>query len=428
MDKLMDTPWFLRFTALALAIVVFISVKVEDGKTEGNRVGDHADIIRDVPVEVYYDNENLVVTGVPETVNMTIEGPANIVQTTKLLKDFTLKVDLRDLPMGNHSVRIQHENVSDKLQVRLDPTVIHIGIEEKITRTFRVDPELNERLLAEDYAVVKMDVDPATIEVTGAKSIIESISFVKASVTGEPGIERSFEQTATVRVLDRDLNKLNVAIVPEQVTIKVNIEAQKKEVPIVLKERGTPAKGVTIDSMRANEKTVVLSGSRKVLDELQELIVDVDVSKVDGSSTLTVDLKIPKGVSKMSLDKLKIDIQATVNEEELEVSATTDEAETVDEIAAEVTKEITNIPITVTGLDEKYKSSFEKMEDGFASVEVTAESDVIDALSTSDFHAFVDATGITSEGEKTLPISVEGPDDVRWKIVNEPVTIIIELV
>ena len=35
---------------------------------EGKTVGDTMDVIRDVPVEVYYDNENLVVTGVPETV------------------------------------------------------------------------------------------------------------------------------------------------------------------------------------------------------------------------------------------------------------------------------------------------------------------------------------------------------------------------
>ena len=104
MDKFMDSPWFLRFTALFLAIILFFSVQAEE-KKGSKAVGDTMDIIRDLPVQVYYDNENLVVTGVPETVNMTIEGPANIVQTTKLLKDFTLRVDLSSLPMGKHTVR-----------------------------------------------------------------------------------------------------------------------------------------------------------------------------------------------------------------------------------------------------------------------------------------------------------------------------------
>src|SRR6185437_8895050 len=134
------------------------------------------DVIRDVPVDVFYDNENLVVTGVPETVNLRIEGPANLVQTTKLLKDFNLRVDLSSLPMGQHSVQIQHENISGKLQVQIDPATVNVVIEEKITKSFKVDPEINERLLAEDFNVVKKEVIPATIEVTGAKSVIESIS------------------------------------------------------------------------------------------------------------------------------------------------------------------------------------------------------------------------------------------------------------
>ena len=232
----MNSPWFLRLTALFLAIILFFTVQAEEKK--GSKAGgDTRDVIRDLPVQVYYDNENLVVTGVPETVNMTIEGPANIVQTTKLLKDFTLRVDLSSLPMGRHTVEIQSENISDKLKVRFDPATIEVVIEEKITQTFRVDPELNERLLAEEFNVVKIDVVPATIEVTGAKSVIEAISFVKASITGDKEINKSFEQQARVRVLDKDLTKLNVTIVPEQVTVKVEISEYSKEVPIVLKSR-----------------------------------------------------------------------------------------------------------------------------------------------------------------------------------------------
>ena len=32
MDKFMDSPWFLRFTALFLAIILFFSVKAEEEK------------------------------------------------------------------------------------------------------------------------------------------------------------------------------------------------------------------------------------------------------------------------------------------------------------------------------------------------------------------------------------------------------------
>lgn len=424
MDKWMDSPWFLRLTALLLAIILFFSVKAEEEKLVGKAVGDTMDVISDIPVDVFYDNENLVVTGVPETVNMTIEGPANLVQTTKLMKDFNLRVDLSSLPLGQHSVDIQHENISGKLKVRIEPATIDVMIEEKITQTFRVDPEINERLLAEDFNIVKMEVTPSTIEVTGAKSIIEAISFVKASATGEQGIDRTFEQQARVRVLDRDLNKLNVTIVPEQVNVKVEIAEYNKEVPIVLKSRGVPPSNVTINSMSTTEETITLFGSRKVLDEIKEFNIDVDVSEVKGQGTLDVALKKPKGISRMSLDKVKVQVNTTKSEEELEV---TDSQESVEEEQQVATKEFQDIQVKVNGLDEKFKGSFQKPANGMTDLKITAEKSVLDKLEKTDFVISIDASGIAEEGEQTLPISVEGPPNVSWNIADKEVTMQIEL-
>lgn len=424
MDKFMNSPWFLRLTALFLAIILFFTVQAEEKK--GNKaVGDTMDIIRDFPVQVYYDNENLVVTGVPETVNMTIEGPANIVQTTKLLKDFTLRVDLSSLPMGRHTVKIEHENISEKLQVRLDPATIEVVIEEKITQTFRVDPEVNERLLAEEFNVVKIDVLPSTIEVTGAKSVIESISFVKASITGDKEINKSFEQQARVRVLDKDLTKLNVTIVPEQVTVKVEISEYSKEVPIVLKSRGVPVTDVTVDDVSAQDKTISLFGPRKVLDQIKEFSVDVDVSEVKGQGTMMIDLKKPKGVSKMSLDKIKVKIDATVTDSNSDLEVLNPEPPVED--VKVVTKEFKDMPVTVKGLDENFTSSFRKPAAGLIVLTVTAEQDVMDTLEKSDFTVYIDASGTTDEGEQNFSVLVEGPLDIEWILSDKEVTMHIEL-
>ncbi|CAM3271111.1 CdaR family protein [Filibacter tadaridae] len=423
MDKMMGNPWFLRFTALFLAIVLFVFVRAGEENANGKPVGDSADIIRDIKVEVYYDNENLVVTGIPETVNMAIEGPANLVQTTKLIKDFTLFVDLRSLPMGTHTVPIEHENISGKLNARLDPATIKVVIEEKITKSFKVDPEMNERMLAEDFDVVKMEVDPSTIEVTGPKSVIESISFVKASVTGDDGLKESFEQKARVRVLDKDLNKLNVTIVPEQVNVKVDIVEYNKEIPIVLKAKGKPPAGVTLDSIETDEKTIWLSGSRKVLESLDEFVVDVDISKVEKQETFDIELKKPDGISKMSTNKIKVKVDVTVVEEELEAT----NPETPVEPEKLATKEFTEFAVTVNGLDEQFNSSFHKPADGLIVLTVTAEQDVIDTLDKKDFTVYVDASHVKEEGEKTFPIQVEGPTDVRWKLSEEEVSLSIKL-
>ncbi|MCG7343250.1 CdaR family protein [Sporosarcina sp. ACRSL] len=427
MDKLMDRPWFLRFTALALAIILFFSVRAEGNNTSSSTIGDTLDIIRDVPVEVYYDNENLVVTGVPKTVNMTIDGPSNIVQTTKLLKDFILKVDLRSLPMGRHTVRIQAENLSDKLDVRLDPATVDVVIEEKISRAFPVEPEFNERLLKDGFHAVKKEVEPATIQVTGAKSVIESISFVKVSATGDNGINKSFEQKARVRVLDRDLNKLNVTIDPEEVTVKVEVEENNKEVPIVLRQRGVPGENVAINSIFSDTKTVRLYGPKKTLDAINEIRVDVDVSNVEQSETVELTLPKPRGVSKLSEDKVKVNISVTViNGEDPppEVSIGPAEEENVN---VDVTKEFKNVPVAVKGLDEKYKSSFLKPEDGVVDVTITAKEDVINSLDVSDLDISVDASNTDEEGEHAYPITVVAPNNIAWKLSEDEVTLEIKL-
>ncbi|MGB2991191.1 MAG: CdaR family protein [Paenisporosarcina sp.] len=311
MDKMMDSPWFLRITALLLAMLLFLTIKSDEENLNAATNGNTTDIIRDVPVEVYYDDDNLVVTGVPETVDMTIEGPTSDVQTAKQLQDFTVFVDLRSMNMGEHDVMLQVENVSDQLQVTLDPAYIEVNIEEKITRELLVDPEFNDRLLAENFVVTTMKSDPQRIQITGAKSIIDSISFVKATVSGDQGIDKTFTKEASVKVLDKDLSKLNVAIEPEVVNVTIEIEEYSKEVPITLRQTGKPKEGVIINELKPSFGNVRVYGNRAAIDALSVMVVDVDVSKVEESKKLTVKIPLPKGVSRISETQIEVEADVT---------------------------------------------------------------------------------------------------------------------
>ncbi len=435
MDKLIDSPWFLRFTALFLAILLFYTVQVDQNDPKKNSSSEGMEVLRDIPVEVYYDNENLIVTGVPQTVNMTIEGPVNIVQTTKLFQDFTLFVDLRSLPMGEHQVSIGHENISDKLQVRVDPATIDVNIEEKITETFRIEPEFNKRLLAEGYNVAGMEVNPTRIEVTGAKSIIESINFVKATVSTDSDVKESFEQEATVRVLDRDLNKLDVEMTQETVRIKVDIQENSKEVPIVINEKGTPPNGVTINSITPEKDKIALSGPNRVLNEIDQLLVDFDVSTIKKSGIVEVKLQKPKDVFKLSSSTLKVKVDVDVegvnadeNENEKEEPETAEKEETVEEQGDVVsTSRIDDLSIVVDGLDPKFKSTVMNPMNGSVNLVVKATTAQINALTRDDFTVMIDASNVEEEGEYTYPILVKGPSQVEWTLSTEEAMFKVEL-
>ena len=311
MDKMMDSPWVLRIIALFLACLLFFSVRTELSSTNKSATNEQMEVIRDVPVEVYYDDDNLIVTGIPKTVNVTIKGPKQIALNTKLVKDFSIFVDLNDLLIGQHNVQLQYENISDKLQVTLDPATVNVNIEEKVTQEFRVDPEMNNRLIDEGYYLKGMSANPATVFVTGAKSVIESISYVKATVTGEQGLKQSFSQEAAVKVLDRDLNKLDVTIEPEKVKVRVDIAEYSKELPVSIKETGKAAEGITINQLTLGTPALKLYGKKSIIDVLTEIPVEIDVSKITESKTYEFEVKLPDGATKVSEQKIKIKADVT---------------------------------------------------------------------------------------------------------------------
>ncbi len=337
MDKLFDSYWVLRVTALVLALLLFFYVKALTDDTQSSNINSQYDIITDVPLEAYYDSENLIVTGLPKTVDVTVSGPMQLVLSAKLKKDFKVFVDLNSLLIGEHRVTIQYENFSEKLEVSIDPKWVDIVIEEKVTKELRVDPEMNNSQIAEGFELKGMTAEPSTVFVTGAKSAIENISYVKATVTGEDGINSSFKQEVNVKVLDNNLNKLDVIIEPETVVVNVEIKKYSREVPITIKQTGRPGEGITINSIRSDTESIIVYGPKSIIDSLTELVVEFDISEIQESGVYKVNLKIPNGATKLS--SKTIEIEADITKEDKTEATPEGNAEVINDVETE-TEEI----------------------------------------------------------------------------------------
>lgn len=432
MDKFMDSPWFLRLTALVLALILFFSVQAEQEKKMRSASGETIDVIRDVPVEVFYDQQNLVVTGVPETIDVEIEGPQNIVQSTRLSKDFTALVDLTNLPLGEHYVMIQYENISDKLSVRSDPSRIKVKIEEMITATFSVEAELNEQSIGEEHYVSTIDVNPKQVQVTGAKSIIESIEYVKVSIDAEKGVTKSFEQKARVRVLDKDLNKLDVSIEPQEVSVQVEIEQFSKSLPLKMTQVGEAIPGVTIRSMTLDATSATVFGSKKDLERLNELLVEVDLSKVKNSGALKMPIRLPEGASRVNPETVQVNVQVDVDETIIELETNEEEVEVEAEVESnvesdkeqEASKKLSQLPVQIEGLDEHYEVNI--ISPSTATLTITGQKSKLERLNNSNFKLYVDASSIHKVGQSRLPVQVQGPNDVKWALDVQELMITVE--
>lgn len=400
LDKLFDSPWFIKIIAFILALLLFQNVYDDKTEMEENVPQDQqTEVIEEVPVKTYYDTENLVVTGVPETVTVTLSGPKNIVRQAKTRRNFEVYVDLTESEIGEQKVPIQIKDISDKLEVKIEPSHANVSVQEKVTQEFSVEAEFDPNFIATGYIVESPTVKPNKVEITGAKNVIESISYVKAAVDLRNTIKETVTKEAEILVLDKHLNKLNLNLIvqPRTVEVTIPVKASSKTVPIKLIEIGTPPNGVAIQSIELDTNEAMIIGDEKVLKETDSVRVELNVSKISDDTTVTLPVIVPKGVVEVSPETIKLTVK----------------------VKKENSKTFTNVPIETRGVNKKeYRVVFREPENGSTSLTISGEDQIIKGLKASDFSLYIDLAHL-GEGDHEVAIHVKGPNNVEWKLGQE---------
>jgi YbbR domain-containing protein len=396
MDKLMDNRWFMKVIALALALLLYSAVPDNNKKTvDLDGPGEqNTETIQDVPVTSYYDTKNLVISGIPNTVDVTVQGPLANVQTAKALKNYEIYVDLDEIKIGNHTVPIKIKDISNKLKVQIDPAYANITVQEKVTKEFEVEAEYNNGLLEDGYEAEKPVVEPSTVKITGAKDTIERITYVKATLDIKDKIYRSITREAKVRVLDRELNKLDVVVEPETVQVTIPVNSTKKTIPIKIIQKGNSPEGISIESIELLDgEEAIIIGPKELLEKTDSVRVEVDTSKIYDDTTLTLPVIISDGITKVSPQTVKVRVNVTKMEE----------------------RTFSSLMIKSQGLSDNYQVQFRDPIDGTVNITVFGPSDELDKISADDFSLFLDLSNLTA-GLHVVEIKVEAPSQLNWKL------------
>jgi YbbR domain-containing protein len=404
MDKFMESRWFMRIVGLMLAFILYLSVNFDEiQKTANNNNGNSQnaiETIQDVPLEVFYDRENLEVSGLPDTVNVTVEGSRAIVQQAKQVKDFRVYVDLNDIGIGEHQVDIQIDNISEKLDVKLDPDFVNISVQEKVTEEFTVEPQFNESILSNGYEAEGLAVDPKTVKVTGSKDEVERIAYVIATLDLDEEISENVTREARVQVLDREYNKLDVQIAPEVVEVTVSVANPSKSVPVTIKQKGSLPEGTTLESISVEPKEATIFGRQEVLDTVEELLAEIDLSEITKDSTIAVPLALQDGLNKVAPEEVKVKVDVNTTEE----------------------KSLSGLEITPQGLAEEYEYTIMSPEEGLVDVALKGENAQVSKVTKDDFSLALDLSGL-EPGEHEVEIEAEGPEDIEWTLSQQTVKV-----
>ena len=314
------------------------------------------------------------------------------VQSAKALKNFEVFVDLTNAEIGNQKVKFEVSGLSEKLKATIKPASVSVSIQEKVTKEFTVEAEFDNDLIKEGYSAGQPTVKPNKVKITGAKNVIDRITYVKAALEGRNLLDSTVTKEAHVQVLDKELNKLDVIVEPETVEVTIPVKSNNKTVPINIIEKGTLPAGVTIESIDLDVKEAVISGDDDILKDTDNVRVEVDVSKISENTTLTLPVIISNGITKVTPEIVK----ATVV------------------VKSEQEKTVSGLPINIRGLSEQYEVVINDPANRLVNLLVLGSGNAITGLGPNDFNIYVDLTGLT-DGVHNVTIQVNGPPNVTWK-------------
>ncbi|EMG27782.1 hypothetical protein X560_1351 [Listeria fleischmannii 1991] len=438
MDRILNNKWSIRIISLILAAILFTSVTADNNAGDGSfQTSSQTDTetIQNVPVEVYYDKENLYVSGVPDTVTVTISGPRSIVQNTRAQQDFKVYADLRNASIGEQNVKLQVKDISERLKVTISPETAKVNVQEKVTKKFSVEAEINKSAVADGYEAGTPKVNPAKVSITGAKDTIEQIAYVKANVDSDKAHKEDFTAEATVSAFDSHLNKLDVEISPEKVDVSVPIEKVGKSVPLKINQTGKPSDDITISSITPDSSEVIVMGDADVLAKINEISVDVSVASITADTVREVTIPVPDGAKSVQPQTVEVRIKTAKksnsdsenrNTDQNESDSNTNDNETPDgntngnsdssTDTKDTSKTFSNLDVFTRGLPDKYTAQMITPANGKVNITLNGPQNTINQISASSVTAIADLSNV-KEGEYSTKIQVNNlPSQVTYKL------------
>lgn len=395
----------LLFISLFLSIFIFIVVdqKIITFSSQS------AEVFKDQVVNVIYNEEQYVVEGLPESVDVTLIGNKADLYIAKQSSNNGVTVDLTGLTPGTHKVSIDYDKGSSDIEYSVNPSVATVIIYEKVsdTRTLTYDIVNNNKL---NNTLVVNSVKLSTNEVTirGAEYKIEQVATVKALIDidqlskKEAGTQNLAD--VTLKAYDNAGNVVDVEFVPAKISAEVDLASPSKKVSLNFVPKGSLPTGKAIGGYTFSQDEITIYGDSETLSSINSLDVQVDVSNLTSDTSLKAEIKKPAGVKSLSTNYITVDL-------------------TITDSSSEPIK--FNISLTGINVGEGLTAQPIDNDSGFITVEVQGASSVLSSIEASDIKVYVDLEGL-SEGTYTKEIIVKGSNPLAiYKAKRTEATVII---
>lgn len=375
--------------SLILAFIIFFIVDTKSTTL----LETNAEVIYNRPVKATYNDEEYVIEGLPETVDITLIGTKANLYLAKQLPTQDVIIDLSDLKPGVHKVNLKYKQSITSVEYKLDPSVATVVISSKKSETRNIEYDVvNLNKLDSKLAVssVKLDVDEVIIK--GTEEKLSKVSKIKALVNVsdmiDPKAGTNTLKDVPLVAYDEDGKVMDVEMVPGTVNATIEIESPSKEVPIKVVTKGSVVFGKAIKSISTSIDKVTIYGDSATLDKTDSIDVSVDVSDLKSNKQYTKSIKKPSGIRDISSKTVTINI----------------------ELDDEATTELSGVRLSYINLGDNYTVQATEQSSTEVIVILKGVESVIKDISPTSVEAYIDLKGL-SAGEHEVEIKVKGNDE-----------------
>lgn len=297
---MLESKWGLRLIALVLALVFFLSVNNMFGNIfNADNLGQKStETIQEVPVQVKYNNKSLYASEVPDKVDVEISGPQSQVLKAENGENIKAVLDLSGEKAGKHTTQFQVNGLNKDIDYSVKPKEATVNLEERVSKTLKVEPDVSNNDLDSDYKISEQSVSPETVKVTGGQDQIDKIAYLKATYKNKSKIAKNTTDIAKITAFDRNLNKIDVSIQPNEVNLSVKVEDYSKKVKVKTKAVGSLSNGRELDNISLEDEEVEIYGNKDDLEDIDEIIANVNLDNISDTTEKNVKFKVPKDVTK----------------------------------------------------------------------------------------------------------------------------------
>lgn len=394
----------LLFLSLFISIAIFVVV---DQKII-NFSSQNAEVFKGQPVNVIYNEEQYVIEGLPETVDVTLIGSKADLYIAEQSSGNGVTVDLTGLTPGTHKVNIEYEQGNHNIEYSVNPSVATVIIYDKVSDKRELSYDIvNNDKLDKTFVVngVKLSVDEVTIR--GAKYKIEQVASVKALIDldnltkKEAGIQTLND--IILKAYDNKGNVVAVEFVPSKIEAEIDLATPSKTVMLNFIPEGNLATGKALSGYKFSQNEVIVYGETDALNSIKDTLdVKVNVSNLAENTSFKVEIKKPSGSKALSVNYVTVDLQVT-------------------DASSEPVK--FKIPLDAINYGEGLTPQPIDEENGFITVEVQGASSVISSIDEKDITVYVDLQGL-GEGRHTKEIFVKGTNPLAiYKVKRTEATV-----